>query len=99
FGLYALGRYLARLDRPVGARREVAYAVISLGCLIAVYAAAVVLPRPMAQLIVTRSDAITVDFHSHTQYSHDGRPGWSAADVRDWHAAAGYDAAYVTDHA
>jgi hypothetical protein len=63
------------------------------------YAAALVLPRPMASLAPEASDVlITVDFHSHTQYSHDGRPGWDASDVRGWHRAAGFDAAYISDH-
>ena len=31
----------------------------------------------MAALVAEPSDVILVaDFHSHTQYSHDGRPGW-----------------------
>jgi hypothetical protein len=99
FGLYIAIRILARFARPVTARREAVYALIAFGSLLVVYGAAVVLPRPMAQLVIARTDAIAVDFHSHTRYSHDGRPGWSAADVRDWHAAAGYNVAYITDHA
>jgi hypothetical protein len=43
-------------------------------------------------------DVVVVDVHSHTKHSHDGRPGWEAEDVRAWHAASGYDAAYITDH-
>ena len=41
---------------------------------------------------------LSIDFHAHTKYSHDGRPGWTEDDVRDWHRAAGYDVAYITDH-
>jgi hypothetical protein len=52
----------------------------------------------MAALAVRDLDVVVVDVHSHTKYSHDGRPGWEAADVREWHAASGYDAAYITDH-
>jgi hypothetical protein len=52
----------------------------------------------MAKLVKTRADIVAVDFHSHTKYSHDGRPGWSAQDVRDWHTASGFDVAYITDH-
>jgi hypothetical protein len=98
-GLYGVARYIARRTRPVTVRHEIVLAVASLAALLVVYAAAILLPRPMAQLVITRSDAISVDFHSHTHYSHDGRPRWTAADVRDWHAAAGYNVAYVTDHA
>ena len=98
-GLYAVARFVRRRHAAVSIGREAFYAVSAFVALLLVYAAAAVLPRPMAQLIITRSDVIAVDFHTHTGYSHDGRPGWSAADVRDWHAAAGYNAAYITDHA
>lgn len=64
---------------------------------LAVYAAGVFLPRPMAALD-TAADLIAVDFHSHTKYSHDGRPDWTPEAVRDWHRDAGFEAAYVTDH-
>jgi hypothetical protein len=93
-----------RTDGPVGhsARRavlrEVAFAGLSLLVLAAVYAVGAVVPRPMAALSVRDLDVAVVDVHSHTKYSHDGRPGWDAEDVRDWHTASGYDAAYVTDH-
>ncbi len=98
--LYALARYLFyRRRRAISLVREGSYAVLALVALLIAYAAVVFLPRPMARLIVTRSDVIAVDFHSHTRYSHDGRPGWSPADVRDWHANAGYNAVYITDHA
>jgi hypothetical protein len=53
----------------------------------------------MAQLEVTDETVLAVDFHSHTKYSHDGRPGWTEDDVRDWHRGAGFDVDYVTDHA
>jgi hypothetical protein len=98
-GLYAAARFVQRRHRAVSVAREASYAVAALIVLLVVYAAAAVLPRPMARLIITRSDVIAIDFHAHTHYSHDGRPGWSAADVRDWHAAAGFNAVYITDHA
>ena len=98
-GLYAVTRYLQRRHGGVSLAREALFALLAFVALLVVYAAVVLLPRPMARLILNRSDVIAVDFHSHTRYSHDGRPGWSAADVRDWHADAGYNAAYITDHA
>jgi amino acid transporter len=98
FGLYILARLIRRLDRPVTLWRELAYAASALAILLLTYAAAILLPRPMARLIVNRAEVISIDFHTHTRYSHDGRPGWSAADVRDWHTAGGYDVAYITDH-
>jgi hypothetical protein len=79
--------------------REAAIAGLSLLALLLVYAAAAVLPRPMAALVAEPSDVILVaDFHAHTQYSHDGRPGWGPEDVRAWHRAAGFDAVYISDH-
>jgi predicted metal-dependent phosphoesterase TrpH len=79
--------------------REAAYAGVFLLAILLSYAAALVLPRPMASLSPEASDVlIAVDFHSHTKYSHDGRPGWDPSDVRAWHRAAGFDVAYVSDH-
>lgn len=78
--------------------REVAFAGLFLLVLVAVYAVGAVVPRPMAALAVRNLDVVVVDVHSHTKYSHDGRPGWEAEDVRDWHAGSGYDAVYITDH-
>ena len=70
---------------------------LALLAVLAVYAVGVLLPRPMAALD-TAVDVIAVDFHSHTKYSHDGRPDWTPEDVRAWHRDAGFEAAYVTDH-
>jgi hypothetical protein len=85
--------------RGRGVLRETGYAGLLLLAIVVVYTAVAVLPRPMAALAVDPSDVIlTADFHSHTQYSHDGRPGWSPANVRAWHRAAGFDVAYVSDH-
>jgi hypothetical protein len=55
-------------------------------------------PRPMASLALRDADLIAVDFHSHTEASHDGRPGFSAERNREWHRSSGFDAVYVTDH-
>jgi hypothetical protein len=80
------------------ALREVAFVALFLVVLAAVYAIGTVVPRPMATLAARELDVLTVDMHSHTKYSHDGRPRWDAEDVRDWHRAGGYDVAYVSDH-
>jgi hypothetical protein len=61
------------------------------------YAASLTLPRPMAKLQVNDPEQVVVDFHAHTQYSPDGRAGFGADRVREWHASAGYHAVYVTD--
>jgi hypothetical protein len=79
-------------------RRETLGAVILLVCIFAVYAAAAMLPRPMAGIALSDGAVLSIDFHSHTKYSHDGRPGWTEDDVRAWHEGAGFDVAYITDH-
>jgi hypothetical protein len=66
--------------------------------LFVVYAALALMPRPMARLTMLEPDLLSVDFHLHTRYSHDGRSGWTAERARAWAAGAGFDAAYITDH-
>lgn len=82
--------------RRVGA--EVGVAVLSLAGLLAVYGYGVVGPRPMAGLAVADPEVVVLDVHSHTAHSHDGRAGFGVEDNRAWHAGAGFDAAYVSDH-
>ena len=73
-------------------------AVGVLGGTVAVLGIMLIAPRPMASLALTDSDLIAVDFHSHTEASHDGRAGFTAERNREWHQSSGFDAAYVTDH-
>jgi hypothetical protein len=54
--------------------------------------------RPMASLTLSDPDLIAVDFHSHTDASHDGRPGFDPERSREWHSSSGFNAVYVTDH-
>lgn len=61
-------------------------------------AAAVALPRPVPALVSSDAAVTVIDYHAHTAASHDGRPGWTAADLAVWHAAQGFQASYVTDH-
>ena len=85
----APGRRAVRIAARVG---------IALAGLIGLYAVAVMVPRPMAQLRTEAPAIMAVDFHAHTKYSHDGRWNWEAEDVRRWHRKAGFDVAYVSDH-
>jgi len=55
-------------------------------------------PRPMGRLVAKDSDILLIDFHSHTQISHDGRPSFSPAANMAWHQNQGYNAAFITDH-
>lgn len=67
----------------------------------AVAAAAVLLPRPVPRLTTSElpeSGLTIVDYHSHTDRSHDGRRGWTLERLAEWHAEQGFQAAYVTDH-
>ena len=90
----------AGLEKALPARRalrELARIGVGLVVLVALYAAAAVLPRPMARLDAS-PDVMALDFHTHTRYSHDGRPDWTPEAVRTWHHDAGFDVAFITDH-
>jgi predicted metal-dependent phosphoesterase TrpH len=84
----APGRRATRIAARVG---------LAILAVLATYAIGVLVPRPMAALD-TAADVISVDFHAHTKYSHDGRPDWTPEAVRDWHSDAGYTVAYISDH-
>ena len=58
--------------------------------------------RPMLALAGADPRDIVVDFHSHTNVSHDVRDTWmrgfdTEANLR-WHTRAGFDATFITDH-
>ena len=79
--------------------REAGYTALLLLAIIVVYAIGALAPRPMAAIALSPSDMfLSLDVHSHTRYSHDGRRGWEPADVRAWHRSSGYDVAYISDH-
>lgn len=95
----------ARLKAPRGTRSrlgtagfEVVRAGLSLVGLLAFYAVALLVARPMTGIELSGPDLLAVDFHSHTSHSHDGRGSFSAAKNRAWHESGGFDVAYVTDH-
>ncbi|MEJ2502709.1 MAG: hypothetical protein P8177_05230 [Gemmatimonadota bacterium] len=77
---------------------ELGVAALALAGLLAFYGYGVLGPRPMAALAVDDPDLVVVDFHSHTEHSHDGRDGLSAEHRRAWYAGAGFDAGYIADH-
>ena len=100
--LWAIGVFAAirvyRARRGTSIRRELTAAGVFLGAVILTYLVGIVVPRPMAQLAVGELSVLSLDFHAHTEYSHDGRPGWTDEDVRNWHRDAGFDVVYITDH-
>lgn len=96
-GAYVVWRLWASSTTP-DVKREAIGAGILLAAIVAAYAAVAFLPRPMASLVVSDETVLAIDFHSHTQASHDGRRGWTDDDVRAWHRASGFDVAFITDH-
>lgn len=78
--------------------REAVCAAAALAALLAFYAAAALVPRPMAAIRLDSPGLFAVDFHSHTHYSHDGWSPFTTARNRAWHEAGGFNAAYITDH-
>lgn len=71
---------------------------VILTILAGVYTVGGLVPRPMAAIRLADPDALTVDFHSHTNASWDGRRSFTAVRSMDWHRDAGFDAFYVSDH-
>lgn len=81
------------------ARAATARFAIIVGSLVLLYAIGALAPRPMARLVLNDDrNQLLVDFHSHTERSHDGRWRFDLEDNRDWHTGGGFHAAYITDH-
>ncbi len=79
-------------------RRRLVAAVLAPLAMVLLGVAAVLLPRPVPSLVAADSTLTVIDYHAHTGLSHDGRRGWTLADLAAWHAAQGFGASYVTDH-
>ena len=96
---YALLRLAAR-GTPAVRRgpREALYAAAFLIALAAFVGWGYWLQRPIPRLVATDPADLVLDIHSHTAMSHDGRKGFGADQNAWWHARAGFDAAFVTDH-
>ncbi|HJQ66251.1 MAG TPA: hypothetical protein VJ816_07740 [Gemmatimonadales bacterium] len=84
--------------RSGSGRRRVVRAILWALIPVVFAVAAVLLPRPVPRLVTPESGVSVLDFHAHTEASHDGRHGWSLARVAAWHAHQGFQAAYITDH-
>ena len=94
--LAAFGAVRASSD-SLSVRRVVMTALLGPLVVVLLGVAALVLPRPVPRL-VSDGPGTVLDYHAHTKASHDGRPGWTLADLADWHARQGFEATYVTDH-
>lgn len=96
--LYVVWRELRWRRAGTTLFREIRLAVVALAALLAFYAFCIVAPRPMARLTLDNADAVAVDVHSHTRFSHDGRSSFTPDANRAWHRDAGFDVAFITDH-
>ncbi len=108
--LYLLGRItrwlLSRRSSPAALRgrllHELKVLVVSATLFVGFVSSGATWHRPMLSLAGTRADEIVVDFHSHTNVSHDVGDTWmrgfDAKANRRWHSRAGFDAAFITDH-
>jgi hypothetical protein len=58
--------------------------------------------RPMLALAGVEPGELVVDFHSHTNVSHDVKNTWmrgfDTEANRRWHSRAGFDVVFITDH-
>jgi hypothetical protein len=102
--IYVLWRVLRGIRRTTGvsARGELGNLVLALGLLLAFLMAGALWHRPMISLAGAPAGELVVDFHSHTNVSHDVRNTWmrgfDAEANRRWHQRAGFDVAFITDH-
>lgn len=101
--MYAAGRLsLAFIRRGFRWRRELALLLLSAGLLVAFIFLGAVWHRPMLSLAGVSPDDRVVDFHTHTNASHDVggtlMKNFDAEANRRWHTRAGFDAAFITDH-
>jgi hypothetical protein len=82
--------------------RELRTAAISIAGLLLFVMVGALWHRPMVSLAGVPPGQSVVDLHSHTNRSHDVRAtlmrGYDADANRRWHARAGFDAVFLTDH-
>ncbi len=101
--LYVIWRVARALRRrSLGVVREVGVLVLSLAALVLFIAVGALWHRPMLALAGAAPEDVVVDFHSHTNLSHDVEDTWmrgydAEANLR-WHRRAGFDAVFITDH-
>lgn len=86
------------LVRGGAVARRVVRSLLAPLALVLLGVATVTLPRPVPRLVVADSALTVIDYHAHSEASHDGRRGWRVEDLAQWHAAQGFQASYVTDH-
>ena len=97
-GLAAVGAFY---PKPGSRRQRIVRALTGPAVVVALVFATVLLPRPVPRLVLSapeRGGTTIIDYHAHTESSHDGRAGWTAERLGRWHAVQGFTASYVTDH-
>ena len=80
------------------ARHRVGLALVGPITILLLGGATVMLPRPVPRLVAADSATTILDYHAHTETSHDGRASWTLTRLAAWHARQGFEASYVTDH-
>jgi hypothetical protein len=97
---YVVGRRVRRWPRAI--LRELGLLVVSTVVLLGFLLLGALWHRPMLSLAGVSPQDRVVDFHSHTNSSHDVAGtlmgSFDAAANRRWHRRAGFDAAFITDH-
>jgi hypothetical protein len=102
--LYLLWRVFRVMRRPrdwswIG---EIGTLALSLVLLATFLIGGAVWHRPMLALAGVEPGTLVVDFHSHTNVSHDVGDTWmrgfDTEANRRWHRRAGFDASFITDH-
>jgi hypothetical protein len=101
--LFAAYRVLRLIRRRRFSLRDEGRALVgALVAVVAFVAGGLISHRPMVRLAGTEPKVAVVDFHSHTNASHDVRgTAMGRFDTRKnlaWHRRAGFDAVFVTDH-
>jgi hypothetical protein len=98
--LWRIGRAFRRQGLSLAG--ELRTLAISLVLLLGFLITGAVWHRPMLALAGAEPAEIVVDFHSHTNVSHDVRNTWmrgfDTEANRRWHNRAGFDAVFITDH-
>ena len=101
----ALGRRAVRRQGSAAGRpvlRELLAAAVAIAGLVLFIGGGLLWHRPMARLAGAGPATLVFDVHSHTNVSHDVRGtlmrGFDTEAARHWHARAGFDAFFVTDH-
>ena len=103
---WRIGRLLWPRDAQARPRssvlKEIRTLAVTLVLLAAFLVGGALWHRPMLALAGVDPGDIVVDFHSHTNVSHDVRNTWmrgfDTEANRRWHARAGFDATFITDH-